>query len=215
MQKNTGQGISQHRVTNSCLHILIPPGLLMVPPAGSCHSNLGSGMCSVPIPVRAPDSTAGRQTFPLAIQGAAALAMGLLLLQCLSRSPLQSPHSLGESTQCPEVARSARTWSKGFTQGVLLLLGSVKAWDGDSVTRQEGYGVSGMEKEMLLIPQGQSSPCGKTPSQTTQGSLEILQGRIPHGHTICYGQGQHPPHGITFVGWLCPAEQRGVKPLQA
>lgn len=141
--------------------------------------------------------------------------MGLLLLQCLSRTPLQSPHSLGEPTQCPEVAQSPRTWNKGFTKGVPLLLGSVKAWDGDSVTRQEGYGVSRMEKEMLLIPQGQSSPCGKAPSHTTQGSLEILQGRIPHGHAIYYRQGQHPPHSITFVSWLCPAEQRSVKPLQA
>lgn len=37
--------------------------------------------------------------------------------------------------------------------------------------------------EMFLIPQGQSSLCGKAPSQTTQGSLKILQGRIPHGRT--------------------------------
>lgn len=43
--------------------------------------------------------------------------------------------------------------------------------------------MSRMEKDMFLIPQGQSSLCGEAPSQTTQGSLEILQGRSPHGRT--------------------------------
>lgn len=129
------------------------------------------------------------------------------------QNPLQSPHNLGESTQCPEMAQSPRSSSKGFTWGILLLFGSVKAWEGDSVTRQEGYGVSRMEKEMFLIRQGQSSPCGKA---TSQASLEILQGRIPHGRTRHLLQtGQHPSHCITFGGWLCPAEQGGGKPLQA
>lgn len=50
MQKNTGPGIPQHTETNSFSYTFIPPGLLTVPPAGSCHSTLGPGMCPVPIP---------------------------------------------------------------------------------------------------------------------------------------------------------------------
>lgn len=135
-----------------------------------------------------------------------------MLLQCLSRSPLQSLQSLGGSTQCPEMAQTPRSWSKGFAQGILLLFGSVKAWDGDSVTRHAGYGVFRMEKEMLLIPQGQSSLCGKAPSQTTQGSLEILQGRIPHGrthHLLQTGPTPFPLH--PFWGLAVPCRARRCK----
>lgn len=137
---------------------------------------------------------------------------GFVLLQCLSRSPLQSPRSLGECTQCPEMARSPRGWSKGFARGILLVFGSVKAWDGDSVKRQEGYGVSRMEKEIILIPQGQSSLYGKAPSQTTQGSLEILQGRISHGRTPHLLQTRPTPLPLHhLLGLAVPCRARRCK----
>lgn len=126
------------------------------------------------------------------------------------QNPLQSPHSLGESTQCPEMAQSPRSSTKGFAQGILLLFGSVKAWDGDSVTRQEGYGVSRIGKKLSLIPQGQSY--GKAPSQTTQGSLEILQGRFPHGRTHHLLQTEPTPFPLHhFYGLAVPCRARRCK----
>lgn len=38
------------------------------------------------------------------------------------QKPPAKPHSLGESAQCPEMAQSPRTWGKGFTRGMILLV---------------------------------------------------------------------------------------------
>ena len=57
--KTLDEWIPQRPETDTCLDVLIPRGLPTVPPAGSCRSNLDSGMCPVPIPGRAPVSTTG------------------------------------------------------------------------------------------------------------------------------------------------------------
>lgn len=110
MQKKTPDKgfLSTERPIPSCTHSLIPPGLLRVPPAGSCHSNLGSGMCPVPIPGWAVEL--GDRAFHWCCTpgngfGAAAVPQ--------QKSP-KSPHSLGESSQRPEMAQPQRSWSKGF-----------------------------------------------------------------------------------------------------
>lgn len=46
--KTLDNWIPQHPKTDACLDLLIPRGLLTVPPAGSCHSNLDSTMCPDP-----------------------------------------------------------------------------------------------------------------------------------------------------------------------
>lgn len=59
--RKTGQEIPQHTETNPFLYILIPPELLTMPPAGSCH--LGSGMCPIPIPSQTRTVQLGDRAF--------------------------------------------------------------------------------------------------------------------------------------------------------
>lgn len=211
MQKNTGQGIPQHTETNSFWYILISPGLLTVPPSRKQSRQPWLWNVPCPHPRLSPRQYSWVSELSMAIQGAAPLGMGLVLLQCLSRSPCKA-HIAWEKPL------GALRWLSHQGPGARALHGDPAAvWACQSL----GWGqwdkagrVWGVwdGKEMFLIPQGQSSHCEKAPSQTAQGSLEILQSRIPHGrthHLLETGPAPFPLH--PFWGLAVPCRARRCK----